>query len=127
MSPYRVLLLLLVLAALIPSTAQADTPAGLSVVIPATVTITPNQSKIVFIGRPAGDPTTVGCEPGTFPVQSAVVIDPGGGTASQITTIVPLHDHEIQNGTRYVILDSGENCGFAPDGTLLKRYQTQLD
>lgn len=128
MRPYRVLLLLLVLAALLPSATSADTPLVIELVIPETVSITVGQHKVVFTGRSAGT-TSVPCRAdGPFPLQNAVVVDPGGGIASQITTIVPLHDHEIQNGTRYLIVSGSLNCGFAPDGvTLLKLYIGQLD
>lgn len=127
MRPYRVLLLLLVLAALLPSATRADTPASVDVIIPETVSITLGQHKVVLTGRSAGT-TTVACQPGSWPLQSAAVIDPGGGQAAQLTSVVLLHDHEIQNGTRYRIISGPSNCGFAPDGvTLLKRYSAQLD
>ncbi len=127
MRPYRVLLFILVLAVLLPSATRADTPVTIGLVIPETVSITVGQHKVVFTGRSAGT-TTVPCQVGTFPSQSAVVIDPGGGQAAQLTSVVVLHDHEIQNGTRYLITGGPVECGFALDGvTLLKRYTGQLD
>ncbi len=96
MRPYRVLLLVLVLAALLPSATRADTPAILDVIIPETVSITVGL-RVTFIGRPAGQ-IPVACQTGNFPSQSAVVVDPGGGTASQLTSLAPLHDHRSPTG-----------------------------
>lgn len=89
--------------------AQADTPTTIRIAIPVNVEVVVGQSQVHIIGRPTSV-SPVNCAPGTPFPQSAVVIDPGGGRASQITGVLPFHDHEIPNGARYQITEGPDPC-----------------
>lgn len=89
--------------------AWADSPATLQIALPANVAIVVGQSQVHIIGRPTSI-SPVNCAPGTAQPQSAVVVDPGGGTASQITGGLFFHDHEVPNGSRYKITAGPDAC-----------------
>lgn len=58
---------------LVRSVARADTPASINIVLPSSVEVTLNQSKIIFVGRSSGA-TTVACQEGSFTLQSSVIV-----------------------------------------------------
>ena len=89
--------------------ALADTPTTIRIAIPVNVEIVVGQSHVLKIGEPTSI-SPVNCAPGTPFPQTAVVLDPGGGRASQITGALFFHDHEITNGTRYLITAGPDPC-----------------
>jgi hypothetical protein len=100
--------------------AFADATPSLSIAIPKNVEITVGVSQVHIIGKPTSA-STITCAPDTGFPQSAVVTDPGGGHASQITSVINFHDHEIKNGSRYQITGGPDACNAEYDlytGTL---------
>lgn len=91
------------------SVAHADTPATIQIAIPANVTINVNSHVVVFIGRPTST-SPVACAPLTPNPQTVVAVEPGGGSAAQITGVLAFHDHEIPNGARYRITGGPTAC-----------------
>lgn len=89
--------------------ALADTPATLTIAIPMNVDVVVGSSQVHVIGRPTSI-SPVNCAPGTPYPQSAVVLDPGGSHASQVTGVLFFNDHEIANGTRYQITGGPDPC-----------------
>ena len=100
--------------------AQADTTTTIQLAIPTNVSIVVGQHQVVFIGRPTST-SPVNCAPGTPNPQTVVAVDPGRGSASQITDVLAFHDHEISLGSRYTITE-----GPAPCNTDLKLYTGTL-
>jgi hypothetical protein len=103
------------------SVARADTPPFVAIILPDDVTVVVGQSKVLFTGRSLGT-MSVECIGGGNPIQSAIVVDPGGRQAAQQTTAVALHDHALQPGARYRIV-----FDFGPCGEGSKQYQGLLD
>ncbi|MBI4382058.1 MAG: hypothetical protein HY574_12815 [candidate division NC10 bacterium] len=101
--------------------ARADTPTTIQLAIPTNVTITVGSHTVVFIGRPTST-SPVACAPGTPNPQTVVAVEPGGGSASQITGVLAFHDHEISLGSRYEITG-----GPAPCNTDFKLYTATLN
>lgn len=89
--------------------AYADTPTTIQVAIPNNVAITVGRHTVVFIGRPTST-SPVNCAPGTPQPQTVVAVEPGGGSASQITGVLAFHDHEISLGSRYQITAGPDPC-----------------
>lgn len=89
--------------------ALADTPASIQIAIPSNVEVLVGSSQVHVIGRPTSV-SPVNCAPGTPFPQSAVVLDPGGSHASQITGALFFHDHEIANGTRFLVTAGPDQC-----------------
>jgi len=89
--------------------AQADTPTTIQIAIPTNVAINVGSHTVVFIGRPTST-SPVACAPGTPNPQTVVVVEPGGGSASQITGVLAFHDHEIPLGSRYQITAGPTPC-----------------
>jgi hypothetical protein len=92
----------------VPS-AQADSPNTIQIAIPTNVTINVGSHRVIFIGKPTST-SPVNCAPGTPNPQTVVVVEPEGGSASQITGVLAFHDHEIPNGTRYQIVGGPNAC-----------------
>lgn len=108
----RLLLPVLLIAAglmLVGPEARADEPFTVQIAIPTNVTITVGSHTVVFIGRPTST-SPVACAPGTPNPQTVVAVDPGGGSAAQITGVLAFHDHEISLGSRYQITGGGGPC-----------------
>ena len=100
--------------------AQADTTTTIQIAIPANVAIVVGPHEVVFIGRPTSI-SSVACAPGIPQPQTVNVVNPGGGSAAQITGVLAFHDHEIPLGSRYTITE-----GPAPCNTDLKLYTGTL-
>lgn len=96
-------------AVVITSTARADTASTIQIAIPTNVTINVGSHSVVFIGRPTST-SPVNCAPGTPNPQTVNVIEPGGGSAAQITNVLAFHDHEIPLGSRYQITGGPNAC-----------------
>lgn len=86
----------------------------LSIAIPTNVQVIVGSTQVHVIGRPTSV-SPVNCSPGTPFPQSAVVLDPGGAHASQITGALFFHDHEMANGARFHITAGPDQCGGSPD------------
>jgi hypothetical protein len=91
------------------SVAHADTPATIQIAIPTNVTILVGSHQVVFIGRPTSA-SPVACAPGTPNPQTVVAVEPGGGSAAQITGVLAFHDHEIPLGSTYQITAGPTAC-----------------
>ncbi len=120
----RLLLPILLIAAgllLVGPEARADTPTTIQLAIPTNVTITVGSHTVVFIGRPTST-SPVACASGTPNPQTVVAVEPGGGSAAQITGVLAFHDHEISLGSRYQI-----TAGPTPCNTDFKLYTGTLD
>ncbi len=120
----RLLLPILLIAAgllLVGPEARADTPTTIQLAIPTNVTITVGSHTVVFIGRPTST-SPVNCAPGTPNPQTVVAVEPGGGSAAQITGVLAFHDHEISLGSRYQITAGPTGCN-----TDFKLYTGTLD
>lgn len=91
------------------SNARADDPATIQIAIPTNVTINVGSHTVVFIGRPTST-SPVNCAPGTPNPQTVVAVEPGGGSAAQITGVLAFHDHEISLGSRYQITAGPNPC-----------------
>lgn len=89
--------------------ANADTPTTIQIAIPTNVETIVGQHRVIFIGKPTSTSPVV-CAPGTPNPQTAAVVDPGGGSATQITGVLAFHDHEISLGSRYLITDGPNPC-----------------
>jgi hypothetical protein len=90
-------------------TAHADTSMVIQIAIPTNVTINVGSHEVVFIGRPTST-SPVACAPGTPNPQTVIVVEPGGGSAAQITGVLAFHDHEIPLGSRYQITAGPNAC-----------------
>jgi len=84
-------------------------------------TITVGSHTVVFIGRPTST-SPVACAPGTPNPQTVVAVEPGGGSAAQITGVLAFHDHEVSLGSRYEITGGPTTCN-----TDFKLYTGTLD
>ena len=101
--------------------AQADTPTTIQIAIPTNVTISVGSHQVTFIGLQTSI-SPVACAPGTPNPQTVEVVEPGGGSAAQITGVLAFHDHEISVGSRYNI-----TSGPSPCNAELKLYTATLD
>lgn len=80
--------------------------------IPINVSIVTGESFVILTGKSNGA-STVKCAPGPFEFEhNAVVIDPGGGSATQRTEVVVFHSAEepARPGTRFRISGDGAPC-----------------
>lgn len=80
--------------------------------IPVNVTIATGESFVILTGRSNGA-STFKCAPGPFEFEhNAVVIDPGGGSATQRTEVVVFHwtEEPARPGTRFRLFGDGAPC-----------------
>lgn len=78
---------------------------------------------LVFIGKAASTENIGNCaSTGTYPVQTAVVIDPGAGQrATRIAGIIPTQVSDIPNGTKLGALASTGTCAI--DGVIYVKFR----
>ena len=94
------------------SNLQAD-PTTITFVVLAGTQVSPATDLVVFVGGKTGTTFVVDCAPDEQPVQTAVVVDPGGSGASRITgVIVTSQTNPVAPGTRLKNLVSNGTCHF---------------
>ena len=83
----------------------------LSFVVPAGAPIGAGTDLVVFTGRSSGSSGIGDCAAGERPVQTAIVVDPGGSGASRITGVLPTSQTEpVAPGTRLKNLVQNGTC-----------------
>ena len=105
---------------LVVARAMADTPQAIQIALPADVTVVPNQTEAIFIGRPTSGDSVI-CAPGTAQVQSVNLVDHAGGEPARVSRAIAYHDHAIPSGTRYLIVSGATACS-----TDLRLYTAML-
>ncbi len=78
---------------------------------------------LVFIGKAASTDQIGTCAPaGTYPVQTAVIMDPGAGQrAARIAGIIVTEASEIPNGTKLGVLSNTGACAI--DGVNYAKFR----
>jgi hypothetical protein len=97
---------------------------------PVTIAGANDEGDVLLItGQPVGFTDGTGCVlfAGSFPVENAVVVDPGGNRATRLTNvIVTSQQTALKPGTKLVNVNAAGPCTLVDSGVAYNRYSATV-